>query len=79
STLLARLEAVDRPAGFLGRSDKKRTTHLTLGYIYDVLKQPSWRAGLGVNVDYHTQTGELQQYYAHKPQTVYAFARVRLN
>jgi hypothetical protein len=79
STLLARLEAVDRPAGFLGRLAKERTTHLTLGYIYDILNGPSWRAGLGANVDYHTQSGELQQYYEHKPQTVYAFARVRLN
>lgn len=77
NTLLGRLESVDRPRGFLGRPDKHRTAHFTIGYIFDVLARPTWRAGLGATVDYHTQTHDLTATYGHKPQTVYAFFRVR--
>jgi hypothetical protein len=77
NTLLGRLESVDRPRGFLGRPEKRRTAHFTIGYIFDVVAKPTWRAGLGATVDYHTQTRELQATYGHKPQTVYAFFRVR--
>lgn len=77
NTLMGRLEAVDRPAGFLGRILKERTTHFTVGYLFDVINAPEWRTGIGVNVDYHTQSRELQQRYAHKPQTVYLFLRAR--
>jgi hypothetical protein len=77
NTILGRLEAVDRPRGFVGRPEKHRTTHFTIGYIFDVLNRSTWRAGLGANVDYHTQTHELTAIYGHKPQTIYAFFRVR--
>ena len=77
NTLLGRLESVDRPRGFLGRPEKRRTAHFTIGYIFDLLARPTWRAGLGATVDYHTQTHELQTTYGHKPQTIYAFFRVR--
>lgn len=52
-------------------------THLTLGYIFDLLTNPRWRTGVGANVDYHTQTKELRSAYGHKPQSVYLFVRVR--
>ena len=77
NTLLGRLESVDRPRGFLGRLEKRRTAHFTIGYIFDLLARPTWRAGFGATVDYHTQTHELQDTYGHKPQTIYAFFRVR--
>lgn len=77
STLLGRLESVDRPRSVLDVLGKRRTTHFTIGYIFDVLLKPTWRAGLGATVDYHTQTRELSATYGHKPQTIYAFFRVR--
>ena len=77
NTILGRLEAVDRPVGFVGRTEKRRTTHFTIGYIFDIFNRPTWRAGFGANVDYHTQTHELTATYGHKPQTIYAFFRVR--
>jgi len=52
-------------------------THVTVGYILDILTNPRWRTGLGANVDYHTQTKELRGTYGHKPQSVYLFVRVR--
>ncbi|MCU1348542.1 MAG: hypothetical protein JWO56_1572, partial [Acidobacteria bacterium] len=77
STLLGRLESVDRPRGFLGRPDKRRTAHFTVGYVYEFLARTSWRAGFGATVDYHTQTHELSATYGHKPQTVYTYFRIR--
>lgn len=76
STLSARVEAVDRPIGFLGNANIKRTAHFNLGYIFDFMTG-SYRTGAGVNIDYHTQTHDLGHRYGHKPQTVYLFLRVR--
>jgi len=77
STLLGRVESVDRPRGFLGRPDKRRTAHFTVGYLYDFLARTNWRAGFGTTIDYHTQTREFMSTYGHKPQTIYTFFRVR--
>lgn len=77
NTFSARVEAVDRPAGFLGNPNVERTTHFTLGYLFDVVMRSGSRAGFGANVDYHTQTHDLANRYGHKPQAVYLFARVR--
>jgi hypothetical protein len=76
NTLSARLETVDRPPGFLGRTDTWRTTHFTIGYLYDFLIA-AYRAGVGANVDYHTQYRELPDRYGHKPQAIYVFVRFR--
>ena len=62
----------------LGRSEYIRDrTHTTVGYIFDILRTKSQRAGIGVNVDYHSDTRALSDVYGHKPQTVYLFARWR--
>jgi hypothetical protein len=76
STFSARLESVDRPPGFLGRSDIWRTTHFTVGYIFDFFTG-AYRTGVGANVDYHTQYRELPARYGHKPQAIYVFVRLR--
>ncbi len=78
STLSGRAELVDRPPGFLDHPDVWRTTHYTLGYIFDFIAS-SYRVGLGANVDYQTQYRDLPSRYGHKPQTLYAFIRVRTN
>jgi hypothetical protein len=71
STLLGRAEKVDRPSGL------KTTTHVTVGYIFDFLRASNHRAGVGVNVDYHSSTKALEPVYGHKPQSVYTFVRWR--
>ncbi len=76
NTVAARVETVDRPPGFLGRTDIWRTTHFTVGYLFDILRG-SYRAGIGANVDYHTQYRELPRRYGHKPQAIYVFVRLR--
>ncbi len=76
NTASARIETVDRPPGFLGRTDIWRTTHFTVGYLFDILRG-SYRAGIGANVDYHTQYRELPRRYGHKPQAIYLFVRLR--
>ncbi|HEX7419946.1 MAG TPA: hypothetical protein VF505_08660 [Thermoanaerobaculia bacterium] len=76
STFSGRLESVDRPPGYLDRIDIHRTTHFTLGYIVDLMMS-SYRTGIGVNVDYHTQFNTLPTRYGHKPQAIYVFLRVR--
>ncbi|HSP34756.1 MAG TPA: hypothetical protein VLU46_10615 [Thermoanaerobaculia bacterium] len=76
STLSGRAELADRPRGFLDRTDVWRTTHYTVGYIFDVVAS-AYRVGIGANVDYQTQYRELPPTYGHKPQTLYAFVRVR--
>ena len=73
---MARLESVDRPAGVFN-FNLHRTTHFTLGYIFDILREPAYRVGLGANVDYHSGNPELQPVYGHKPQSVFTFVRVR--
>jgi hypothetical protein len=52
-------------------------THVTFGYILDLAYRGGYRAGVGVNVDYHTKTRALTPVYGHKPQSIYLFARVR--
>ena len=76
STLLARVESVDRPAGVFN-FNLHRTTHYTFGYIFDFLRRPAYRVGLGANVDYHSGNRELQPVYGHKPQSVFTFVRLR--
>ena len=71
-TFMARVESTDRPAGVFLPA-QRRTTHIALGYIVDVVK----RAGIGVTTDYHTSTGDLTDRYGHKPQSVHVFMRVR--
>jgi hypothetical protein len=71
-----RLEEVDRPAGTIYPT-QRRTTHFTIGDIVEVMRSRGLRAGIGANIDYQTNTKELQGTYGHKPQSVYAFVRVR--
>lgn len=81
NTLMARVEHIDRPAGFPlvlpttpGLSE---ATHYTAGYIFDFVPQSRYRLGVGVNIDYRTQTRELEEIYGHKPQGIYTFIRLR--
>jgi hypothetical protein len=76
STFSARAETVDRPVGFLDHPNVRSTAHFAVGYMFDVFTR-GYRAGLGVNVDYHTQTHGLPSRYGHKPQSIYVFARIR--
>lgn len=79
-TFTGRAEWVDRPFGFPGDLDSlalEQTTHFAVGYIFDFISRPTFRAGVGVTADYHTQSHELPAEYGHKPQAVYAFVRVR--
>ena len=76
TTFMARAESVDRPAGFLGNPDIKRTSHFAFGFIYDFLAG-AYRAGVGANIDYHTQTHDIEDLYGHKPQAIYVFMRLR--
>lgn len=76
SVLMGRAEWVDRPLGIF-TPNEKRTTHLALGYIFDVLRSPQQRAGIGINADYHNASRALEQTYGHKPQSVYLFVRWR--
>ena len=80
-TLLGRAERVDRPTGVFVSFDPlapiQRSSHVTIGYIFDLMKTSNYRVGIGANADYHTQSHELEGGYGHKPQSVYAFVRVR--
>jgi hypothetical protein len=69
--LMARVESVDRP------SIDRRTTHFTVGYLFDVIASDGYRAGIGANVDYHTNTHAYATQYGHKPQSIFLFARIR--
>jgi hypothetical protein len=77
NSIMARVETVDRPPEFVPLVGRKRTTHFTVGYLFDVVKSDAFRTGVGVNIDYHTATRELESRYGHKPQSIYAFVRVR--
>jgi hypothetical protein len=77
NTFMARIEAVDRPVGFLANPEVERTTHFTVGYLYDFFRRRGYRGGAGMNFDYHTQTHDLEHRYGHKPQAIYLFARIR--
>ncbi|MFL6244512.1 MAG: hypothetical protein ACJ74H_00690 [Thermoanaerobaculia bacterium] len=80
NTFIGRAEWVDRPLGFPENPDVRGTeqaTHFAAGYLFDFIAGTRYRAGVGVNIDYHTQSHELQDRYGHKPQSIYAFARFR--
>lgn len=80
NTFSGRAEWVDRPRGFPENPDllaTEQTTHYAVAWIYDFLASNRYRAGVGVNIDYHTQSHELEDRYGHKPQAIYAFARFR--
>jgi hypothetical protein len=83
NTFMVRAEHVDRPAGFplfptepvgVGR---RAATHYTGGYLFDFVSGGRYRAGVGVNIDYRTQTHDLEEIYGHKPQGIYTFVRFR--
>lgn len=79
-TFTGRAEWVDRPFGFpadLSSLAVEQTTHFAVGYLFDFISRPGFRAGAGVSADYHTQSHELPHEYGHKPQAVFAFLRVR--
>ena len=67
TTLMARAENIKA----------QERTHVTIGAIVDFARRSAMRAGIGVNVDYHTRTKQLSSAYGHKPQSIYVFARVR--
>jgi hypothetical protein len=82
NTLMGRAEWVDRPLGFPDilpnvPAGVEQTTHFAFGYIFDFIAGSHYRAGAGVNIDYHTQSHDLPARYGHKPQAVYAFVRFR--
>lgn len=86
STIMGRAEWVDRPTDLFLTRDPfvptvEETAHFTVGYLYDVLASSRYRAGVGVNIDYHQNTRELEELaeerYGHKPQSIYAFVRFR--
>lgn len=82
NTFMGRAEWVDRFLGFPGvpppgNFENEQTTHFAVGYIFDVIRGARHRAGVGVNIDYHTQSHELPEEYGHKPQSIYAFVRFR--
>lgn len=80
NTFMGRAEWVDRPLGFPENPDVRfteQTTHFAVGYIFDFITSNKYRAGAGVNIDYHTQSHELEDRYGHKPQSIYAFVRFR--
>lgn len=80
NTFMARVETVDRPNGFpvnAAPSEPENTEHFAVGYLFDFLASNRYRTGVGVNIDYHTQSHELPEEYGHKPQAIYAFVRFR--
>ncbi len=77
SAFMARAERVDDRLSPNQQLFVNPRTHLTFGYLFDVLARGGYRAGLGVNLDYHNDFNTLPAYYGHKPQSIYLFARVR--
>lgn len=80
NTFMGRAEWVDRPLGFPVQPfsvGTERTTHFAVGYIYDFLAGAHYRGGVGINIDYHTQSHDLEDIYGHKPQSIYTFVRFR--
>ncbi len=76
NVLSLRVEDVDRPAGTIYPT-LRRTAHFTIGDVVELTHMRGLRTGVGVNIDYQTQTRELQSIYGHKPQSLYLFLRVR--
>ena len=82
NTVMLRTEWLDRPAGFPFPTspvgvEVERETHYTAGYIFDFISGGNYRAGIGVNIDYRTQTHDLEDVYGHKPQGIFTFVRLR--
>jgi hypothetical protein len=77
TTFMARAERVDDPLSPNQQLFINPRTHLTFGVLYDILTQHGYRAGLGVNLDYHNAFNTLPAYYGHKPQSIFLFARMR--
>ncbi|HEX8253340.1 MAG TPA: hypothetical protein VF846_09350, partial [Thermoanaerobaculia bacterium] len=82
NTFSVRAEHVDRPAGFPFITlpvgvEVEPATHFTAGYIFDFMATGNYRLGAGVNIDYRTQTRELEHVYGHKPQGIFTFVRFR--
>jgi hypothetical protein len=80
NTFMGRAEWVDRPAGFPVQpfgAGTEATTHFAVGYLFDFIAGQRYRAGIGVNIDYHTQTHDIEDIYGHKPQSIYTFVRFR--
>ncbi len=65
SNVMGRVETIDR------------RTHTTVGYIFDVFRARTQRAGIGIDIDYHSNTRAIEKIYGHKPQTIYTFVRWR--
>lgn len=79
-SFLGRAEWVDRPLGFPDASDVRfteQTTHFAVAYVFDFIASTRYRAGIGVDINYQTQSHDLPDRYGHKPQSIYAFARFR--
>lgn len=86
NTFMGRAEWVDRPTDLFLTRDPftptvEQTAHFTVGYLFDFVAGSRYRAGVGVNIDYHQNTRELEELaeerYGHKPQSIYAFIRFR--
>jgi hypothetical protein len=77
NAFMGRVERVDDPLSPNQAAFANPRTHLTFGYLFDFLAGRGYRAGLGINLDYHNSYRTLPAYYGHKPQSVYAFFRVR--
>ncbi len=82
NTFMVRVEHVDRPAGFPfpdipAGIATDAATHFTGGYLYDFISGGRYRLGAGINIDYRTQTRELEEVYGHKPQGIFTFVRFR--
>lgn len=80
NTFMARVEHVDRPAGFpllINNTAVEEATHYTAGYVFDLFPQSRYKLGVGVNIDYRTKTHDLEDVYGHKPQGIYTFVRFR--
>ena len=80
NTFMARVEHVDRPAGFplaVNVGAPEEATHYTAGYLFDFIPNARYKLGVGVNIDYRTKTHDLEHIYGHKPQGIYTFVRFR--
>lgn len=68
---------------FMGRAENiseafaPKRTHATVGYLFDLIRSRSGRAGLGINIDYHSNTKNYAAQYGHKPQSIYVYLRAR--
>jgi hypothetical protein len=82
NTAMLRIEHVDRLRNLFSGTPStvilpEETTHYTVGYMFDFISNESYRTGAGINIDYHTQTHDLEHIYGHKPQSIYLFVRAR--